>query len=1106
MTSSVETVTILITDLVGSTQLETRLGPAVADGLRHEHFGVLREAVAETGGSEVKNIGDGLMIAFRSASAAVDCAIAMQHGMAHRNRSSEEPLHVRIGVGTGDATAEESDFFGMPSIEAARLCDKAGADGILVTEVVRIVARRAGDVFIPVGKLTLKGLPEPVAAFEVQWERPGARGGVPLQTALPYRAELDFVGRRAEQAVLEQAWRGAVAGSGRVLLVSGEPGIGKTRLLTEFALAAHRDGATVLFGRCDEEIGLPFQPFAEPLRHYLAACPPPRLAPLAPLSASLARLAPELVDRLPPRTPPRQPERRSDDRLMSDAVRETLASASRHAPTVLVIDDLQWAPGPSLLVLRDLARASGSLSLLVLGAYRDTEVAGDHPLGELSADLKRKGRADPLPLSGLAGDEVAALVGTAAQGSQDGDPDLPELLRRETGGNPFLIGELLREGGTTRTPRVPPGTQPWDMPSSVAVPDAVGASVHARLAQLSEEARRALAAGAAIGERFDAALAAGIAGLEELDSLAAFDEAVAAGLVRAEGAAGGRYGFVNALMHRAIYGELPTSSRVSLHREIAERLEAVGADRVDELADHWFAATLPAGAAAQEVAMAIGYAERAAQRAAAAGTFPVAARHHRHAWQLAEAADAGSRRHCVLLLAAGDAHARASERTLALEAFHAAAEVARRIGEPELFTVAALGYGLGPGEPPSVAPVDERLVGLLEEALAGVDGESSALRVRVLARLAVALYPTGFVERREELGRQAVELAAALDDPETHLVALYGWLVATWSPDELAGRIAGSDDVMGRARELDDVEMVHRAHALRLRALLELGDLEAIDRELDALDESTAASGQPPHEWEACVYQAMRALHVGATAAGGERMHEAAAAGRLVDPDAAGRTLAAQASLHAWLAGERSELVPALRQAVADCPWLPVRRAQLAFGLAEAGRMTEAITEFEALALDDFATLPRDAHWLLTHGFLAFTCALIHDRPRAALIADALAPYEDRFLAAGDATFTWGPVATALALLAAALGREDEAVDHFERALERNAASGAAGQQVFVQREFARLLLARGRRGDRGRAAALLQDAEAACSRHGFGGLAEQVRALRDELAGSAEG
>ena len=169
---NVETVTILFTDLVGSTSLESQVGPARADELRNEHFTLLREAVAETDGArEVKNTGDGVMLALPSAAAAAECAQLMQQRFERRNRAAEEQLGIRIGISMGDATCEDGDYFGMPVIEAARLCDKADGGGILVPELVKLMmGGRGAEILRDAGTVELKGIPDPVSVYEVAWE------------------------------------------------------------------------------------------------------------------------------------------------------------------------------------------------------------------------------------------------------------------------------------------------------------------------------------------------------------------------------------------------------------------------------------------------------------------------------------------------------------------------------------------------------------------------------------------------------------------------------------------------------------------------------------------------------------------------------------------------------------------------------------------------------------------------------------------------------------------------------------------------------------------------------------------------------------------------
>src|SRR6516225_4782122 len=171
MAESVELATIYLVDLVGSTRLATSVGPARADELMREYFGLLREAIGACDGTEFKDTGDGLFAAFSSASAGVRCAVLTQQLFERRYRGAEQQLHVRIGLGTGESTLRDGGWFGMPSIEAARLCDQAPADGILISPGTRLMAGRVeGAGFESVGELELKGVPEPMEAFSVVWE------------------------------------------------------------------------------------------------------------------------------------------------------------------------------------------------------------------------------------------------------------------------------------------------------------------------------------------------------------------------------------------------------------------------------------------------------------------------------------------------------------------------------------------------------------------------------------------------------------------------------------------------------------------------------------------------------------------------------------------------------------------------------------------------------------------------------------------------------------------------------------------------------------------------------------------------------------------------
>ena len=206
---STENITVLFTDLVGSTELASRLTPDAADTLRRSHFESLRQVIAGSGGSEVKNLGDGLMVVFATASAALSCAVAMQQAVDFDNREGDHRLGLRVGLSGGEATRELDDYFGDPVIEAARLCARAEGGHILASELVRATAgRRSPLQFRSVGELELKGLPEPLPTVEVAWEplddADFAPGAVPLPSRLALRPGVGVIGRDREDDLLSR--------------------------------------------------------------------------------------------------------------------------------------------------------------------------------------------------------------------------------------------------------------------------------------------------------------------------------------------------------------------------------------------------------------------------------------------------------------------------------------------------------------------------------------------------------------------------------------------------------------------------------------------------------------------------------------------------------------------------------------------------------------------------------------------------------------------------------------------------------------------------------------------------------------------------------------
>ena len=436
--------TILFTDLVDSTELLQRAGDERAQRIFAAHHRVLREAVAEHHGDEVKWTGDGLMVAFASAADAVRCAIAMQQ--AARRPQGGERLRIRAGLNHGEALRHDaSDFFGTTVVIASRLCNQAEAGQILASGIVRSLLGSHADLhFEDRGDQRLKGITDPVSVHEVVYEH----------DPLAMLQHTPFVGRGAETSTLRTKLDAARAGKGGVVMLVGEPGIGKTRTAQEFCEYARSEGAMVLWGRCyDGEWAPPFSPFAEAIKQYAESLGPEALRlGLGTNAGVLARIVPALYERVGDiAEPPTLPAESERYRLL-EAVSELIASLTAQAPLVLVLDDLHWADNGTIAMLRHVARTAKGQRLLILGAYRDIELDRQHPLAAALADLRREADAERIVLKGLEQGDVGELLGVIAE--QEVPASLTEAIAAETAGNPFFIREVLlhlvEEGKITR--------------------------------------------------------------------------------------------------------------------------------------------------------------------------------------------------------------------------------------------------------------------------------------------------------------------------------------------------------------------------------------------------------------------------------------------------------------------------------------------------------------------------------------------------------------------------------------------------------------------------------------------------------------------------------
>jgi tetratricopeptide (TPR) repeat protein len=854
-------------------------------------------------------------------------------------------------------------------------------------------------------------------------------------------------------------------------LVAGEPGIGKTRLAVQLAILVHDEGGLVLAGRCDEDLGVPYQPFVEALRHYAAHVAEPRLGRHG---GELVRLVPELAEGVPGLPPPLRSDPETERYRLFDAVAAWLADVCAEAPVLFVLDDLHWAARPTLLLLRHVVSFHEPLRLLVLGTYRDSEVGRGHPLSELLADLRRVEGVERFPLTGLDQTGVAAFI-EAAAGHRLGEEDeaLPRTVWAETQGNPFFVAEVLRHLTETGLVEYRAGRWITTAPiENLGIPEGVRDVVGRRLSRLSEAANRALGVASVAGLEFEPGVVRFAGGFEEDALLRALEEAAGARLLSEIPGATVRYRFFHALVRATLYDELSAARRVVFHRKVAEAIETVHAGRLDDhlsaLAHHWTRAAAPVA----ETARAVDYARRAGDVALAQLAQDEAVGYYRQALELLEASDGGAREasRLELLIVLGEAQRRAGDpafRHTLLEA----TRLAQRRGDAAGLTRAVLANSRGMMHS-AVTHVDRERVAALEAAISAGPVADSPERARLLATLGLELTSSGERQRRIALSDEALAMARRLDDDATLAHVLIARFYSLVSPDTLATRLADTAELVAIAERLGDPVVVAYVHFVRARAQTEHGDVEAARADLDVAEGIAADLGQPTLRW----YTAWgRAAHL--TLSGHLEEAEAVAreAGRLAEatsqPDGpvylAYQLFAIRAEQDRLV-----ELESVLAGFVERFPEAAFSRAMLALLLSELGRNREAKELLEHL---DFLLVPVNLLWLWTMTTLSVVAARLHDVERCTALHQLIAPYPDQITGVG---VLWrGSVSHYLGLLATTLGSFDGAEDHFSAAAATHERISAPIWLARTRLEWARMLLARKDRGDAQRARALLDQA-----------------------------
>jgi tetratricopeptide (TPR) repeat protein len=905
-----------------------------------------------------------------------------------------------------------------------------------------------------------------------------------------------FVGRERELAELEAHLAAASAGHGGLVLLGGEPGVGKTRLLDELATRAHARGTIPLWGRCWEEGGAPlYWPWVQVLRAVLRRDDPQRLmAELGAQSAVLAPLVPDLpgLSSLPSSPPLEGGSGASLDSehkrfVLFDAVATCLRAASSRAPLLVLLDDVHAADRPSLRLLAFLGRELRGAPVLIVCAHRDAEVRAAPSVAEALAHAAREGAA--LHLAGLAERDVARFVETRA--GVRPSAAVVAALHRQTGGNPFFLDEVVRLLGTQG--RL---TQQRAAGGRLGVPIRIRDAVERRLAPLSGECRAVLDTASVIGPECSLRQLGAATRAEPATLLVHIDEAVAADIVTNARGGGGRIRFVHALFREALYDGLPAVRRVALHGEVGRMLEQQRGTPAAELAHHF----LEASEGGAHVEGAVEYARRAAAEATARLAYEEAAQVLERALQALEVCarpDATVRGE--LLVELGEARQRMGALDAARADLQDAVAIARRLDDarrgPLLARAALALAGVGP----EVGHVDEALVGLLDEALGELDPADGALRARLLARLASELAYAPADTRRHDLGQQAVAMAERVGDPATLGYALVRRLVVLMEPGNAKHREVLASSILDLARRTGDRELAADGSGWRLFARLELGDLAGVEQDLDALCRLAEETRHPHYRWLAAMFRAMRAL-LGARFDEAERLAaDALAVGQAHGNPNALVAYGSQLYVLRWGQGRLEEIEPLLGGFIERHASAPVWESATAHLLATMGRLDEARRRFVP-ACDAFLAMRHDVTWLPHLGLLAEACARIGDRARAPVLYDLLRPFAEQHLITGPGAACLGPAARPAALLAAVLERWDDALALLDLALDRTERMGALSWVAQTLSDRAAVLAARDAPGDREAAAECCARARALAVRLDLRGVTAAVEALATPL------
>jgi len=928
---------------------------------------------------------------------------------------------------------------------------------------------------------------------------PGAKrdGGTPSRSATPRPVGL-FVGRKPELAQLTKALQGASKGFGRVVLLAGSGGMGKTRLAQQLELQADQGSTPVLWGRCLEEAGAPaYWPWRQLIRSYLrSGIDTDPVQTFGSGLADIAGIVPEVAEHFKLRPKAAEPDGNSAESRfrLFDALAAFWRRAAQRAPLLLIFEDLHWADATSLRAFSFLAAELEDSALLVVGTYRDTELSRQHPLFETLSDLARSPVCQRIELAGLSMRETEELM-VAATGSV-ATANFISALHTRTEGHPLFLEETLRYMIDGRAP------QAFDAATNdsrwlTKIPNGVREVIGKRLNRLSVPSGRLLSVAACIGRNFDLQLLAQLEPDKSEDEIfQALEEALNEHLIEAMPETQ-QFRFGHALIRETLYDEMLGLRRSRLHLRIGEILEqrhgAGDASAWPQLAYH-FSEAGPGAAAGK----ALDYAKRAAAHAGQLLAFEESARLYLLALQLLQRhfpAELGQR--CGVLLALAEAQTWAGGPETARALNLQAAEMARQCGMAAQFAKAAIGFSTSSMQ---AGLSGEVAVAMLLEAIA-LHQSDDAIRVELTSRLCVAYVYCDCVDEAMEAHRRAVTLARRIGDMRSLFVALASVATAGYWPELLQQRIAAAHEAWAIADDLDLPERITNLLPFYLCDLLRAGDMTGLRRTLQQgmrLTEQRRA-----YHWMSACWQIEVQVAVGEGRFDDAETAAARAleAGRRVGED---RAIGAYGMLMFSVRREQGRLLealPMLKQFVREAPRANHWGPGLALLYSELDMRELCQVEFDSLPWHRASLPPTDGATMTMVTMVAEVCVYLGDAKRAELLYNLLQGHAGANLLADSSGPSLGSTDRLLGSLATVLQQWDVAQRHFEAALAMDSRTGWRVWLAHSRYHYALMLQRRAAAGDAHRALALLAEALADSSALGMRSLMPRIEAMAAAIA-----